>query len=758
MRSLKINWNCNYFQPGFIFLIAVFCIILSFLVFQAQKTEHYILGIIFFIYLCCLILYKFSELKIGMLMVVAIFGIFAYYQEQQVMKLNLNAPLKVNCDKVKITDNFLFGEAKLGKHKVLISLKSDREIERLIKKGESFYLTNLQMEIGEIDKATSPGEFDFAKYYESKKIKYHLKISSYRIALKKQNIIDKIHCWRFKIQNYLKSLPQLLAFLASEMILAENPDKDNKAIINNYRDLGVIHLLSISGLHVTLYTLTISLITTFCKRTEKEIVVYCLAFLIVEIFLSDFQPGFVRASLSYGYGKFFNYKKFPITSADKLGLVVLTHLFIYPALFLSTGAILSYLLVAGLELTKSCSQLKQSIFLNLLILPVLLHYFYQINVLTTFFNLLIVPIFNFILLPLTFLAIVIFPFLPKLVDIIEFIFKIIMNFINWLAKMGLGKITFGQINWWQTILVLIITIYFLIYLKDRKVKTRMLISLLGIYTLLFLLIHFPLYGQVSFIDVGQGDSILITTPLRRRVYLIDTGGKLRFGNSRKKEPQFNQITAPFLHSQGIDQIDGVFLSHQDADHIGDLAPMLEQMKVKKLYFAKGLTNNSSFQKRIEGKVKYTKLVPLLAGNKVEEPGIKFQVIYPFEEGMGKNEDSLSLFFEIAHKKWLMTGDLDQTGEKRIIERYPSLNIDYFKLGHHGSKTSSNPDFLQVIDPRLVFISSGRKNRFGHPHSETLATLKRLRIPYLNTQDSGTITWTYSIFNYQKLTTFLKKEK
>lgn len=758
MKSSKINWNYNYFQPGFIFLIAIFCAVLSFLIFQAQRIEHYLLGIIFLAYLGCLILYKFSKLKVGMLIVLAIFGMLSYQQKYQVMNLNLDAPLKVNCDQVQINDHFLSGEAKLGKHRVLISFKTNRKIENLIKKGESFYLTNLKTEVAEVEKATSPGEFDFAKYYEGKKIKYRLKISNYQIVLKKQTVLDKMHNLRFKIQNYLKSMPKLTAFLASEMILAENSDKDNKTIINNYRDLGVIHLLSISGLHVALYTLAIGLIATFCKRTEKEIIIYCIIFLALEIFLSDFQPGFVRASLGYAYGKFFIYKKIPITSADKLGLVGLTHLFINPALFLSTGAILSYLLVAGLELTKNTTQFKQSIFLNLLILPLLLHYFYQINVLTTFFNLLIVPIFNFVLLPLTFLAVVVFPLLPNLVDMIESIFQIIMSSIDWLAKTGLGKVTFGQISWWQVILALIITLIFLIYPKSKKIKVQVLISLCAIYVTFFLLIHFPLYGQVTFIDVGQGDSILITTPMKRKVYLIDTGGKLRFGNARKSEPQLNRITVPLLHSQGIKQIDGVFLSHQDADHIGDLAVLLERMKVKKLYFAKGLTNNASFQKRIKGKVKYTKLVPLLAGDVVREPGVNFQVVYPFEEGLGKNEDSLSLFFEIANKKWLMTGDLDQAGEKKIVERYPSLKVDYFKLGHHGSRTSSNPEFLQTIAPNMVFISSGRQNRFGHPHPETLATLEKLRIPYLNTQDSGTITWTYSIFNRQKFTTFLKKEK
>ena len=86
------------------------------------------------------------------------------------------------------------------------------------------------------------------------------------------------------------------------------------------------------------------------------------------------------------------------------------------------------------------------------------------------------------------------------------------------------------------------------------------------------MIHFPLRGQVTFIDVGQGDSILITTPFPRKAYMIDTGGKLNF-SGKKVTPQVNRITIPFLKSLGISTLAGVFVSHQDADHVGDLWPL-----------------------------------------------------------------------------------------------------------------------------------------------------------------------------------------
>ncbi len=234
--------------------------------------------------------------------------------------------------------------------------------------------------------------------------------------------------------------------------------------------------------------------------------------------------------------------------------------------------------------------------------------------------------------------------------------------------------------------------------------------------------------------------------------MIDTGGKLNF-TGKKITPQVNKITLPFLKAQGISQIDGLFVSHQDADHIGDLGPLLEQVKVKKLYMAQGLIANPSFQKRIDGKIRHTKLVELLAGMQVKEPKINFSVVYPFKAGEGKNEDSLSLAFELANKRWMFTGDLGQDGEKEIMNKI-GIQVDYFKLGHHGSKTSSNPEFLKSLQPKEVFISAGRKNRFGHPHPETLATLKKQQIPWVSTQDCGMISWTYGGFTKPEFKHFL----
>lgn len=539
------------------------------------------------------------------------------------------------------------------------------------------------------------------------------------------------------------------------MILAENSSSDNQEVLDNYRDLGVIHLLSISGLHVGIYTLVIASLCYFLKITQEKAFLCTMVILVIEIFLSGGQAGFVRASLTYVLGKLFKFKNWKISGIDLLGLTCLVHLLFNPRLFLGIGAILSYVLVLGLQLTSNLSSFKQSVLLNLFLTPLLLFYFYQVNILTVFFNMLIVPYFNYIVMPITFFNVFTFGLTNKFAPILENLLENFEKIIGQISEAQLGMFLFGKINWWQCLLLLMVSAGLLVCLNEKienkKVTFKISGFILALYTGFFCFIHFPLWGQVTFIDVGQGDSILITTPLNRRVYMIDTGGKLNF-SGKKINPQVNKITIPLLKAQGINKIDGLFVSHQDADHVGDLGPLLEKIKVDKLYMAKGLINNPSFQKRIYGKIAHTKLIELLAGMRVKE-AIDFDIVYPFKPGEGKNEDSLSLTFKVANKRWLFTGDLGQDGEREILNKF-DIKANYFKLGHHGSKTSSNPEFLSKLQPELVFISAGRKNRFGHPHLETLNTLESLHLPWVSTQDCGMISWYYG-WKQPKFKTFLE---
>lgn len=761
MKVSKTSW---LFKPeiGFYLLVALLLTTISFLSFICESFPQKTIVGLLIAYFSLLLIKKYTADFIAVIGIVGIFGMLIFFNKQIIpFQLNEQSQIKIYPDQVHVKDDYLTGIGHYQHGKIVVSGKVTAQEMNLLQTGRPVLMSNISGKCEPIAPATNIGEFDYQNYYAVKRISQKIKYTSCQMSFTQDNsLFDQLHKLRFQLQRYFNQMPQLLGFFASELILGENNAQENQEILNNYRDLGVIHLLSISGLHVGIYVLLISTCCFYLKMTEEETFLCCTLVLLLGIFLSSGQAGFVRASLTYFLGKICKFKHYLLSQPDLLGLTCAFHLLIMPRLFMGTGAILSYILAAGLQLTDKFNKLKQSILLNLLLTPLLLLFFYQVNLLTVLFNMLVVPYFNYVVMPLAFINVLTFGLLPQLAPFFEEILGWGEKIIGHFSMTKWGLITFGQINWWQCLILLFLTWVLIIAMREKTSwrfnQKGLAVTLCLTYTVCFSLIHFPMHGQVTFIDVGQGDSILVTTPFPRKVYLIDTGGKLNF-SGKKQTPQVNHITIPFLKSQGITVIDGIFVSHQDADHVGDLGPLLEQIRVKKIFMAKGLIQNPSFQKRLVGRVKQTKLVELLAGMQVKEPQINFNVVYPYQAGEGKNEDSLSILFRVANRNWLFTGDLGQDGEKEIMQKTP-FTVDYFKLGHHGSKTSSNPDFLQTIHPKMVFISAGRNNRFGHPHPETLTTLRNQQIPWVSTQDYGMISWYYGGWGHPKFSFFLKRGK
>lgn len=135
-----------------------------------------------------------------------------------------------------------------------------------------------------IEPATNIGEFNYQNYYAAKKIFQRVKFTSMQMSVLRPDLIGKLHQLRYRLQKYFKTMPQLLGFFASELVLGENNAQENQEILNNYRDLGVIHLLSISGLHVGIYVLIISTICYSLKMIDEETFLFCVIILLLGIF------------------------------------------------------------------------------------------------------------------------------------------------------------------------------------------------------------------------------------------------------------------------------------------------------------------------------------------------------------------------------------------------------------------------------------------------------------------------------------------
>ncbi|EAF0470755.1 MBL fold metallo-hydrolase, partial [Listeria monocytogenes] len=255
---------------------------------------------------------------------------------------------------------------------------------------------------------------------------------------------------------------------------------------------------------------------------------------------------------------------------------------------------------------------------------------------------------------------------------------------------------------------------------------------------------FNFSGKVSFIDVGQGDSILIQLPYNQGNYLIDTGGQLPFEKeawAKKRKPfTIGESTlTPVLKSKGINSLDKVIITHSDADHMEGLDDLQKNITINELIYAKGAENKPIMKEALAAMPKVKQTI-ILAGAKWQIGENSFECLYPDKAGEGGNDDSIVLKAVLDDKVWLFTGDLEANGEMGISEQ--PIKADILKVGHHGSKTSSSKEFIQKVKPTFAVISCGLNNRFGHPHEETINTLETAGVTILRTDVQGEIIYTF----------------
>ena len=229
--------------------------------------------------------------------------------------------------------------------------------------------------------------------------------------------------------------------------------------------------------------------------------------------------------------------------------------------------------------------------------------------------------------------------------------------------------------------------------------------------------YFSYQDKITFIDVGQGDSILLE--LGNKNVLVDTGG-----NTFSDYNMALNKLIPYFKSLGIKKIDYLILSHGDYDHMGESINLINDFKVSKVIFNKGKYNDLELD-----------LIKLLDDKKIsyyqniKQLNINNHKLYFLNDELyaDENDNSLIIYTIINGYKIMLMGDASNLVEKDIIQKYKLDNIDILKVGHHGSKTSSSKEFIEVINPKYAVISVGANNWYGHPNKEILENLNTSNI-------------------------------
>ena len=301
------------------------------------------------------------------------------------------------------------------------------------------------------------------------------------------------------------------------------------------------------------------------------------------------------------------------------------------------------------------------------------------------------------------------------------------------------------------IVLLYISVFIALYMLDCRRKWISIVLVLLIPAAFLQATHYINSDvKITFINVGQGDSILIELPHRKATYLIDTGGVLRLGQeerwkARKREYEVGaQVVVPLLKGKGITRLDALLLTHADADHVEGAEEILREVHIDEIWVSPNSANKEVMAPLLQdAAVKNVPIVEKLAGERWQIGDVFFQFLWPTETEYEGNNDSLVLFMQQGNFRALFTGDLELEGEMALLNMYksPLEKIDLLKAGHHGSKTSSAEPFVAHLQPKLTVFMAGVDNRYGHPHKEVVERFTTRNLSILTTGEDGTITVT-----------------
>lgn len=514
----------------------------------------------------------------------------------------------------------------------------------------------------------------------------------------------------------------------------------NDDFYNISQQFGIIHIFSVSGLHVSfILAFVLVLARLLCRQNSWGLVVAVVPLLILYTLLSDASAPAVRASIM-GIAtllalRLLRYRD-PLTI---LALAAAMLLAANPYNLWQIGFQLSFLAMLGLILLtprleaflvflpKSlASALAASLAAECVSLPLVAYYFYQIAPLSTVMNLLVVPFFS-LLVPLALVALLIAGFLPVLGAIVFFpvrmlilVIVALMDIVNQVT--GTLHIYIGQPSSWLLVLCYALLIVFcLVPVARRALSTAALAAVilcLGVITLR------PAVSndlRLSLVDVGQGTGCTYQTADGRWL-VFDTG------------PGADTV-AQYLRYCGANTIDAIVLSHSDLDHIGGCAHILRDFNVKKLLASPYAQTTDEWQT----------LLPYLGDTEVLtiDGAQQFRLgnttldctLAATSETGGENSNQVVARLNDDGLTTLFTGD---TAAEALDEIPWQMPADLVLVPHHGSKNSWDSAFYERLMPDLALISAGEDNRYGHPHAETTDGLAALGISFLCTADDGAL--------------------
>lgn len=611
-----------------------------------------------------------------------------------------------------------------------------------LKAGQSWELT---VRLKKPHALSNPGAFDYEAWLfanrigatgyvrpkpEAKPLEPGFQIKRY-LAQLRQHVSDRLHA----------AMPESQWLGVVNALAMGNQDQISKTQWELFRKTGTVHLMVISGAHIGLIAGLVFMSFRWLwvwigpLRMSPYDAAAIVAWLAACCYtaLAGFSIPAERALLMLTVAFAAILWQRHISAWQVLQLALFVVVLFDPLAVLAVGFWLSFAAVALLMYISSgrlehgrswFGVVKVHIAMALGLAPLLIVFFQQVSLIAPLANWVAVPVIGLLITPLALLAACVALVSPVLAAKLLWPVEQVLHWLGILLQQ-MADLPLAVISWpsptWYALLFAILGI--LLLLAPKGMPGRYLAPLF-LLPLLFGHSEKPQLGDVwiTTLDVGQGLAVVVQTQNHDLIY--DTGAKYS-----EAFDMGEAVVLPFLRYNGIDHIDRLLISHGENDHAGGAESILAGVDVDDVY--------SSAQK-------WAKLANgrhCTAGQKWQWDGVDFEILSPGEHTFAsQNNNSCVLKISNSKQSVLLPGDIEREAERWLVDRYGAqLNSSVLVAPHHGSKTSSYDFFLDQVDPKLILISAGFKNRFGFPHQRVLQRYRNRAIPYLTTADHGAIT-------------------
>lgn len=604
------------------------------------------------------------------------------------------------------------------------------------------------------DVARNPGNFDAKVYYGTQNIEFYGWAKEIQFEDRNDNPwVKGIFELKGRIKESFEEVSMGVdAGIYSSLVLGDKSLLDVE-IKNLYQVNGIAHILAISGLHVSI--IGFGLYKLLRKGYLPFWVCFVISFLIIVSYgiMTGNSVSSVRAIVMFLMRIFADVLGRGNDILSGMGFSAVIILWMYPKMIYNSGFLLSFLAVLGIVVIKPAFDylfrkedwkkhplrvvldgFLTSLSINLATLPVILNSYYEIPVYSVFLNIIIVPLMTFLMVS-SVVGGILGMFCVPLGAFCVGLAHYILAFYEWICRLFLklpgSVLILGEASAWQVFFYyLCIVVMVLCIMKSRKIQ---------VFLMCLALVVITFRSQKDFVlrmlDVGQGDSIHISS---KGVEMLVDGGS----TSEKEVGKYRLI--PYLKSQGVSQIDCMVISHADTDHISGLLEILEDGQIRvNMLMLPNVTEKSANYQKIEALAKKSD-VPIqyiYAGTEFVCGEITVKCLHPGKKYVAESENDSSavLLLSYGTTDVLLTGDVEDRGENAMLKENVLHDIDILKVAHHGSRYSTDEEFLDVIMPEMALISCSEGNSYGHPHEETLQRLEAVGCEILTTPECGAIT-------------------